>query len=234
MLKWPIMCSRFSILQGEEELRERFGFEPEGLELEPRYNFAPGQDGAVVIQDEVRRLRLMRWGLVPSWAKEAKSAYKAINARSETLAQKPMFKGLLKGKRCLVLADGFYEWRKTASGKKPVRYVLKERAPFAFAGLWDSWHGYGDQELYTFTIITTRANELIKPVHDRMPVMLKPEHERAWLDPGLKDPQDLSGLLEPYPSDLMEGYPVSPACNSPAREGPECIQPVPHEPGLFD
>lgn len=228
------MCSRFSIIQGEEELRERFGFEPEGLEWEPRYNFAPSQDGAVVLQDGMRRLRLMRWGLVPSWAKEIKSGYKAINARSETLAQKPMFKGLLKDKRCLVLADGFYEWRKTASGKKPLRYVLKNRSPFAFAGLWDRWRDSGGQELYTFTIFTTRANELIQPVHERMPVILKPEHEQAWLDRKLKDPETLSGLLEPYPSDLMEGYPVSPACNSPAREGPECIQPAPHERGLFD
>lgn len=234
MLKWPIMCGRFSRTQNEEELRERFGFEPSGLELEPRYNFAPGQDGTIVILDGVRKLRLMRWGLVPSWVKDEKAGYKAINARSETLVQKPMFKGLLKNKRCLVLADGFYEWQKTASGKKPMRYVLKDRAPFAFAGLWNCWQNANGQELYSFTIVTTRANELIKPVHERMPVMLKPEHEQVWLDLGLKDPEDLDDLLGPYPSELMEGYAVSPACNSPAREGPECVQPFLEKDGLFD
>jgi putative SOS response-associated peptidase YedK len=234
MLKWPIMCGRFSRTQSGKELQKRFEFELEGLELEPRYNFAPGQDGAVVVEDEKRRLRLMRWGLVPSWAKDTKTGYKAINARSETLAQKPMFKGLLKGKRCLVLADGFYEWRKTASGNKPMRYVLKDRASFAFAGLWDRWQDAGGEALYTFTIVTTGANELIQPVHDRMPVILKPEHEQAWLNPELKDPEDLGDLLGPYPSELMEGYAVSPACNSPAREGPECILPAPQEGELFD
>jgi putative SOS response-associated peptidase YedK len=234
MLKWPIMCGRFSRTQSGEELQQRFGFETEGLELEPRYNFSPGQDGAVVVKDEKRKLRLMRWGLVPSWTKDVTAGYKAINARSETLAQKPMFKGLLKNKRCLVLADGFYEWQNTASGKKPMRYVLKDRAPFAFAGLWDRWQDASGQELYSFTIVTTRANELIKPVHDRMPVMLKPEHEQAWLDPEFKGPEDLDDMLEPYPSELMEGYAVSPACNSPGREGPECIQPAPQEAELFD
>ncbi len=234
MLKWPIMCGRFSRTCGEEVLRERFGYEPEGLELEPRYNLAPGQDGAVVIKDELRRLRSMRWGLVPSWAKDSKTGYKAINARSESLAQKPMFKGLLKVRRCLVLADGFYEWRKTATGRRPVRYVLKNRAPFAFAGLWDRWPDAGGQELFTFTIVTTRANELIQPVHDRMPVILKPEHEQAWLDHKLKDSEVLSGFLEPYSTEQMEGYQVSPACNSPTREGAECIQPAPGVGGLFD
>lgn len=234
MLKWPIMCGRFSRTQNGEQLQARFGFEPEGLELEPRYNFAPGQEGAVVVEDKGRRLRLMRWGLVPSWSKEAKAGYKMINVRAESLGQKPTFKGLLRKKRCLVPADGFYEWRQTASGKKPMRYVLKDRAPFAFAGLWDRRQDAGVQELYTFTIITTRANELIKPGHERMPVMLKPEHEQAWLDSQLDDPHVLEDLLAPFPSELMEGYAVSTVCNSPTREGPECIQPVSLEGGLFD
>lgn len=228
-----VMCGRFSRTQGEEELQRRFGFEPEGLEIAPRYNLAPGQDAGIVVWDGKRRLRLMRWGLVPSWAKDAKAGYKTINARAETMMQKPLFKALLKGKRCLVLADGYYEWRKQSPDKKPLRYVLKSREPFAFAGLWDLWHGAEGGELLTFTIVTTRANELIQPAHDRMPVMLKPEHEQAWLDPKFTDAERLSGMLEPYPSELMEGYQVSSACNSPACEGPECIEPAPAEHDLF-
>jgi putative SOS response-associated peptidase YedK len=228
-----VMCGRFSRTQGEEELQRRFGFEPEGLAMAPRYNLAPGQEAGIVVCDEKRRLRMMRWGLVPSWAKDAKMGYKTINARAETLTQKPLFKALLKGKRCLVLADGFYEWRKNSASKRPLRYVLKSREPFAFAGLWDLWHDPKGGELFTFTIITTLANQLIKPVHDRMPVILKPEHEQAWLDPEHGDPESLKGMLDPFPSDLMEGYQVSPACNSPAHDGPECIEPAPLEEGLF-
>ncbi len=227
------MCGRFSRTHGEEALRQRFGYEAEGVELEPRFNLAPGQDAGVAIWDQGIRLRVMRWGLVPSWLKDSKGGFKAINARAETLAQKPMFKGLLGSKRCLVLADGFYEWRNTSSGKQPIRYVLKDRAPFAFAGLWDRWRDAEGHELNTFTIVTTRANELIEPVHDRMPVMLNPEHEQAWLDTNLKDPEELRGLLGPLPAELMEGYQVSPACNSPAHEGPECIEPAPQESELF-
>lgn len=228
------MCGRFSRTHGQEELRERFGFESQGQELTPRYNLAPGQDAGVVVLEERKSLRIMRWGLVPSWAKDAKAGFKAINARAETLAQKPMFKGLLRGKRCLVLADGFYEWRKKGSDKRPIRYVFKNRRPFAFAGLWDCWRDAENNELYTFTIVTTRANELIQPVHDRMPVMLKPEHEQAWLDSKLAGPDKLDGMLEPFSARLMEGYQVSSVCNSPAREGPECIEPEPEERGLFD
>lgn len=234
MLKYLIMCGRFSRTHGDEELQQRFDYENRGLELTPRYNLAPGQDAGVVVFDGERWLRAMRWGLVPSWAKDARAGFKAINARAETLSQKPMFKGLLKGNRCLVLADGFYEWPKKKTGGGPIRYVLKERAPFAFAGLWDLWRDAENKELYTFTIITTRANELIQPVHDRMPVILKPEHEQAWLDSRLAGPDDLGGMLEPFPADLLEAYQVSPACNSPAREGPECIEPAPLDRGLFE
>lgn len=224
------MCGRYTQTQETETLQARFKFEPTDIVLNPRYNLAPGQDAPVVIQEESRVLKLMRWGLVPSWAKETSTGYKMINARAETLTQKPSFKKSFQGRRCLVLADGFYEWRKNGhQAKTPLRFILKSREPFAFAGLWEVWQGADETErsgrspLLSFTIITTEANDLIRPIHDRMPVILQPEDEDVWLDPDIKDVNKLVSLLVPYPSDKMMGYEVSPLVNSPKNDTPACI-----------
>ncbi len=157
-----------------------------------------------------------------------------INARAETLTQKPSFKNSFKERRCLVLADGFYEWRKTEKKniKIPMRFVLKSQEPFAFAGLWDAWQKPDGDMLLSFTIITTEANDLMQPIHDRMPVILREKDEDIWLDPDLKDVKKLIPLLTPYPSDMMEGYEVSTLVNSPKNDSPECIKPRGIDDGL--
>lgn len=221
------MCGRYTQTIDLETLRKRFGFDSGEITLEPRYNLAPGQEAPVVVGGGARILKLMRWGLVPYWAKEASIGYKMINARAETLAQKPSFKKSFRERRCLVLADGFYEWRKL-NGKRtgiPMRFMLKTREPFAFAGLWDAWKRPEGDILFSFTIITTEANELLQSVHDRMPVVLRPQDEDKWLDTDLKNVDHLVPLLAPYPSDTMEGYEVSTLVNSPKNDVPECILP---------
>jgi putative SOS response-associated peptidase YedK len=221
------MCGRYTQTIDVETLQRRFGFDSGGVTLEPRYNLAPGQEAPVVVEEGAKVLKPMRWGLVPYWAKEASIGYKMINARAETLAQKPSFKKSFREKRCLVLADGFYEWHKL-KGKRtgiPMRFILKSREPFAFAGLWDAWKRPEGDILLSFTIITTEANELLRSVHDRMPVILRPRDEDKWLDPDLKNIDRLFPLLVPYPSDMMEGYEVSTLVNSPKNDVPECILP---------
>jgi len=219
------MCGRYTQAAAPENLVFRFGLEDRGIKLKPRYNIAPGQQSPVVIEKaSIKALTLMYWGLVPSWAKDPTIGNRMINARAETLTEKRSFKRLLPRKRCLVLADGFYEWRKARHGKIPMRYVLKDRELFSFAGLWDIWKQPYGEELRSFTIITTDANDLLKPVHDRMPVILLKEDEDKWLDPSLKDPAKLTSLLKSYPSDRMETYDVSTIVNSPMNDRPECIQ----------
>ncbi|MFQ5542681.1 MAG: SOS response-associated peptidase, partial [Candidatus Binatia bacterium] len=181
------MCGRYTQTASPENLLFRFGFDDHGITLRPRYNLAPGQDAPTVISDGTRVHRMMHWGLVPSWAKDASIGNRMINARAETLTEKRTFKALLGRKRCLVLADGFYEWQKRERGKLPMRFVLKDREPFAFAGLWDSWRRPDGNELQSFTIITTGANDLLRPVHGRMPVILDREGEGEWLNMDLKD-----------------------------------------------
>ena len=166
------MCGRYTQTLAGPILLSRFRLEETVLDLKPRYNIAPGQEAAVVVREETTTLAAMRWGLVPSWAKEPAIGNRMINARAETITEKPSFKRLIERRRCLVPADGFYEWRREAKGKVPMRFILKSREPFAFAGLWDRWRNPEGAELRTFTIITTAANELMRPVHDRMPVIL--------------------------------------------------------------
>lgn len=171
----------------------------------------------------------MKWGLVPHWAKDAGVGYKMINARAETVAQKPSFKKPLAERRCLVVADGFYEWTKgPARGEKiPMHIALKSREPFAFAGLWDAWRSPEGEMISTFTIITTTPNELIQQIHNRMPVILRKEEEGRWLDPGEKDPVKLQLLLMPYEADEMEMFRVSRAVNSAKNDSPLCIKEEP-------
>ncbi|MGE5444856.1 MAG: SOS response-associated peptidase [Ignavibacteriales bacterium] len=223
------MCGRFRLSTDRDDLQSRFGFiNPKNVLLSPRYNIAPSQNSpTVIVNQDQRELIMMRWGLIPSWAKDASIGYKMINARSETLTQKSSFRRPFKERRCLVLADGFYEWDKRDKRSKiPYHFVLKTREPFAFAGLWDEWKTPDGDELLSFTIITTEANELVEKIHDRMPAILREEDESRWLDPHLKDTDKLSELLKPFPSHLMEAYEVSTIVNSPKNETPDCIEPV--------
>jgi putative SOS response-associated peptidase YedK len=221
------MCGRYSQSGIIEQLRPRFQLD---LILEPpvqRYNIAPSQTAPVVLWEDGRVLKLMQWGLVPYWAKDEKIGNKMINARAETLTEKRSFKRLLASNRCLVLADGFYEWRpsRTGKGKTPVRIVLKSRELFAFAGLWDCKKRVDGSELFSYTIITTEANDLIRPFHHRMPVILDAQHEDIWLHGTADDMETMLGLLRPYPAAAMELYEVSAAVNSPRTDSSECIQP---------
>jgi putative SOS response-associated peptidase YedK len=170
---------------------------------------------------------MMQWGLIPSWAKDPSIGNKMINARAETLTEKPSFKRLIGKRRCLVVADGFYEWAKQGRGKMPMRFVLKSGEPFAFAGLWDRWKKPDGGPLDSFTIITTQANDLLKPIHDRMPVILGEGDEEIWLDPKVADSIRLVSVLKPFSPELMEGYFVSRLVNSPRNDLPECIRAEP-------
>ena len=224
------MCGRITLTTDKDDLQSRFGYvNPSGDLFTPRYNIAPSQNCPVVTVNEDKRvLIMMRWGLVPFWAKDVKSGYNLINAKAETLKEKASFRTPFKKKRCLVLADGFYEWTHSEKkgAKQPYRFVLKNRQPFAFAGLWDEWSNPEGEKLLTFTIITTTANELMESIHDRMPVILHEKDEGIWLDPQLADTDKLSPLLKPYSSKEMEAYKVSTFVNSPKNNSPKCIEPV--------
>ncbi len=224
------MCGRYTQTIDIEKLQLRFGFEffMEEIDSIPRYNIAPTQLAPVVVHNEIRLLKMFRWGLVPYWAKDMKIGSKLINARAETITEKPSFKKPFKNKRCLVVTDGFYEWKKSADKKtkSPYRFTLISQEPFAFAGLWDSWKSPEGDEIESFTIITTSANELMLPIHHRMPVILNQKDEEKWIDPNYKDTDKLIALLKPYDSDLMSAYPVSTIVNSPNNDSAECIEPA--------
>lgn len=221
------MCGRFSQTQDPGELAPRFQARNFVPDWTPRYNIAPTQNAAVIIAlAEGRVLQLMRWGLVPFWAKDETIGAKMINARSETLRQKPAFRKLFERQRCLVVADGYYEWRKSGVLKEPFRFVLNSGEPFAMAGLYDRWPLTG---LETFTVITTQANELARSVHDRMPVLLEPSQYTAWLDFEYHDTAALERFLAPFPSTRMKCFPVSPRVNSARHDDPQCITPLPSQ-----
>lgn len=222
------MCGRFTKKSSKEELRARFGFDDTSQDalFEARYNIAPSQEHPILIVSQDKRIvTMMKWGLVPHWSKDPKIGFKMINARSEGIDEKPSFKTPLRQRRCLVLADGFYEWHKVNNKTKiPYYFKLKSDQPFAFAGLWDLWEKEG-QTLKTFTIITTTPNQLIEPIHDRMPVILEEKDEAKWLDPEIKRSSDVIPLLKPYDSQEMECYRVSTIVNSPKNDVPECLVP---------
>lgn len=216
------MCGRFTLSQPTEALAGMFQLD-EVPELKPSYNTAPSQKIAAVLVDhetKKRRLKLLQWGLIPSWAKEPSIGSKLINARAETLAEKPSFRAAFKRRRCLIPADGFYEWQKQERGKQPYFIRRLDHQPFAFAGLWETW-----QDITTCTIITTNANELLESLHGRMPVILKPEDYEDWLGPDYQETAELQSLLKPFPAEQMEVYPVSDQVNSPANDRPDCIAP---------
>jgi putative SOS response-associated peptidase YedK len=218
------MCGRFTLTYDANAIARAFHVAvPESLKVGPRYNVAPTQEVVSVMRNGDEHLTLLRWGLIPSWAKEESIGSKMINARAETLAEKPSFKRLLYSKRCLIVADGFYEWRKDGKGKTPMYITLKDHELFAFAGLWDTWKNPDGEQIRTCTIITTDANELVEPIHNRMPVILPEEAREEWLDPTLRDEQKLLPLLKPYPSQEMTARPVSRLVNNPQYDSAELI-----------
>jgi len=217
------MCGRYSITTAVEALRQLFDFQ-EQPNLKPNYNVAPTQDVPIVrMEDDGKtHLRLLHWGLIPFWAKDKKIGYRMINARSESVAEKPSFRNAFKKRRCLVVADGFYEWRKEDSAKQPYHIVMKDREPFAFAGLWESWRNKDDgSEVESCTIITTDANPTMRQIHPRMPVILGPKDHGLWLD---IEAAGGAGLLKPCPEDWLEAYPVSTHVNKPSNNDPQCIE----------
>lgn len=221
-----LMCGRFSLFCGIESVGQRFSVEIDSLKIEPRYNIAPSEDILVILQDTRRRLAFFRWGLIPFWAKEPGIGNRMINARVETISQKPAFRRSLIKKRCVILADGFYEWRKDNHKKVPMYIRLKSHEPFGFAGLWDEWDPSQGEKISSCTIITTESNELVSKIHSRMPVILVDEAEENWLDHTIEDSVSLVPWLKPYPSEEMEAYEVSRAVNSPRYKGPDCIKPL--------
>lgn len=222
------MCGRYVVTTPGEVLAELFELD-EKPHLEPRFNVAPTQEVAIVrrrADGDRREWARVRWGLVPFWAKEKAIGHKLINARGETLAEKPAFRDAFKKRRCLVPADGFYEWQRLDGRKQPWLLRLRGGAPFAFAGLWSTWKDPADGEpLETCTLVTTTPNELVATVHDRMPVILPWERHADWLTPDAA-PDALATLLVPYPASEMEAYPVSTWVNSPAHDDAKCLEPL--------
>lgn len=219
------MCGRFSIAEEIQLLQSQFQFEF-AEEVTPRYNVAPSQKILTVVSDKGRRQgKQMKWGLVPYWAQDEKIGYKMINARSEGIDLKPSFKHAFKRRRCLILADGFYEWKATEEGKQPYRFVMKDKMPFAIAGLWETWTK-GKELLTTCTIITTAANEVTANVHDRMPVILPEDSYDGWLNPKFDDVNTLKTMLTPYPAELMDKYRVSTLVNSPKNDLADILSPL--------
>jgi putative SOS response-associated peptidase YedK len=218
------MCGRYTLLSSGESLQLLFGF-PEAPSLTPRYNIAPTQPVLAVRQTAQggRELPLLRWGLIPSWAKDPAIGNRMTNARAETVADKPAFRTPFRRRRCLVPADGFYEWQTIGRLKQPIHFRMKGGLPFAFAGLWDQWRGPGGEQIESCTVLTTEANELVHPVHDRMPVILRPEDFAVWLD-GVQKPEVLLPLLRPYPAAEMEARLANPWVNDARHEGPQCLE----------
>ena len=221
------MCGRFTRTQSPEEYAKLFGVDT-ALHLKPQYNVAPTQDilACRTNQDGKRELALLHWGLIPSWAKEPRTGYSMINARAETVATKPAFRNAFKRQRCLIAADGFYEWKPTEHGKQPFYIFIKDHAPFAFAGLWEHWEGEGHEPVDSATIIVTSANKAVETIHDRMPVILPPSAYDEWLDPEVTNKDRLQELLVPYPAEEINMYPVNKFVNSARNNDERCVTPI--------
>ncbi|MEA5448704.1 SOS response-associated peptidase [Leptolyngbya sp. CCNP1308] len=225
------MCGRFSLNQTGDDLANAFDLRP-SPPVGPRYNIAPSQPIATVVattENPEPYFDFRLWGLIPSWAKDPAIGSRMINARAETVVEKPSFRAAFKRRRCLILADGFYEWQAISGSKtKQPHYIfLRDRQPFAFAGLWEHWSDpTSGGELQTCTILTTTPNELMEPIHNRMPVILAPDDYAAWLDPDYYQPQALQDMLRPYDDAAMDRYPVSTVVNKPQNDSPDCIEPL--------
>jgi len=240
------MCGRFTLTRPDRLLDAHEGIEGVGDhgeialpgDLRPRYNIAPSQPVLVLPNTEPPGLALHRWGLIPHWASNETAGHRMINARAETLASKPAFRQAFVRRRCLVLADGFYEWQVLGRAKTPIYIRRRDRRPFAFAGLWEVWRPPGREPIQSCTIVTTEPCPLLAPIHDRMPVILRPEHVAPWIASTRRDPEQLAPLLAPIDEGLLETYPVSKLVNTPAFDDPACIEradaPLPGQPSLFD
>jgi putative SOS response-associated peptidase YedK len=222
-----IMCGRYRLSGRKQLIEEYFDTSPWDDDWSPRFNVAPTQPVPVIRQDPkepIRKLSLMRWGLVPHWAKDASGAAGMINARSETAATKPAFRDPLRLRRCLIPADAFYEWKRTS--RQAHCFEVREGELFAFAGIWDGWKDPGGKWIRTFSILTTIPNAVTSSVHDRMPVILDPDAYDLWLDPGMRDAAVVSELLKPYDARLMRCYPVGSRVNHVGNDDEECSRPV--------
>jgi len=221
------MCGRYAITLAPEVFRDAYGYE-ERPNFPPRYNVAPTQPAPVVHQERgSRRFRLVRWGFLPSWVKDPKGFPLVINARGETLLDKPTFRAAMKRRRCVFLADGFYEWRREGRAKSPFLIRRRDRGPLAFAGLWETYADPAGGEIDTGAIVTTDANGIMAAVHDRMPAILAPEAVAPWLDVEGADDRAAARLVRPCPDEWLELVPVSPRVNSVANDGPELQEPLP-------
>jgi len=222
------MCGRFTLTVDPAEIQDIFGGFSFPTIFAPRYNIAPSQPVMAIPNDAKNTADFFAWGLIPSWSKDPSIGNRLINARGETIAEKPSFRGGFKYKRCLIPSDGFYEW-KTQPGQKtkiPHFIFMKDRQPFAFAGLWDEWQSPDGGSIRTCTIITTEPNELMSTLHNRMPVILDPKDYEAWLDPAPQPPDNLMPLIRPYPADKMSAHPVTTLVNKPSNDRPECVVPA--------
>lgn len=218
------MCGRFSFSPLAKVIEDRFDVKVDS-NYKPRYNCAPSQNLAIISNADPGEISYFRWGLIPFWAKDARIGNRLINARSETIHEKPAFKSSFRRKRCLVLSDGFFEWKKISTKEKiPYRIHLTEDSLFAMAGIWDSWKDADGEEIRSFSILTTGPNELMKHIHHRMPVILDREAEKVWL--GQATPDELLPLFEPFPAQKMTAYPVSKLVNSPMNDSPEVFKEV--------
>src|SRR6201997_4235582 len=223
------MCGRYRLSRRKQIIEEYFDAADWQDDWSPRYNVAPTQQIPVIRQnpkEPVRHISTMRWGLIPHWAKDASGAASTINARSETAATKPAFRDPLKLRRCLIPADGFYEWKRTEKSKQPYCFEVNEGKLFAFAGLWDGWKDSNGKWVKTCSILTTTPNAVTSAIHDRMPVILDPDNYDLWLDPGMTDVQVVSELLKPYDARSMRSYPVSTRINHVANDDEECSRSV--------
>lgn len=222
------MCGRFSLGTPATTLAAQFNlFEVPAWA--PRYNIAPTQSAPTAVRaasDPSRQFKVHRWGLIPPWAKDPGMGSQLINARAETVAIKPAFRKAFRERRCLILADGFFEWQRRGRHKQPFHIRMRDGRPFAFAGLWEHWEGPEGSAIDSCTILTTTTNELVGTLHDRMPVILAPQDYDLWLDPAIQKVERLESLLRPYPSEEMTAYPVSTRVNNPANDSPECVEPA--------
>ena len=222
------MCGRFTLSTPAQTLADLFEV-AKVPDLPLSFNIAPSEAIVAVRTPEEeaqREFALLRWGLVPAWAKEPTVGNRMINARSETVATNPAFRAAFRRRRCLIAADGFYEWQRQERRKQPFYIRMRDERPFAFAGLWELWEGRDGTVVESCTLLTTEPSELVRPLHDRMPVILDPRDYELWLDPGVQKPERLEPLLRPYSAEKMVAYPVSQAVNNPANDTPECIAPL--------
>lgn len=229
------MCGRFTLRSSPREVARLFHVEKLPL-FEPRYNIAPTQPVLVAREQPEhgeRELAWLQWGFVPAWSKDPKAAQRPINVRSEGVSERPMFRTAFRRRRCLIAADGFYEWKAQGRTKQPFYFQLVDAAPFAFAGIWEAWR-HENQSIESCALFTTRANAIVAPIHDRMPVVLPPKDFACWLDPANEDVDGLSKLLRPLPANKMKAWPVSTRVNSPRRDDPDCIVSIEDQRKLFE